>query len=146
MGIILTLSIGVIALSVAVVFLCVSVIKLQKKTTYYDAKIRNFCFNIERILTGQESLWNCSRHNTERIDNLELKNFEHKLKQNKMQNKMDALEESLKNKTEFKTNANVFYDTYGYSVPNDMYERYRGFWNSEYTKPLKFTKVRFEKI
>ena len=129
---IVLLSIGVIVLCFVIVFLCISVANLKAKMTYYDIKVDELDKHIAKIYGEQERLCSYTRHSAERIDNLELKNWEHKLKQNKMQNKMDTLEESLKNKTEFKTKAQVFRDTYGYSVPYDMYSRYKGFWDSEY--------------
>lgn len=106
------LLIGIIALSISVVLLCVSVIKLQRKTVYYDFKVDEFNKHIDRFTQGQSSLWNYVKHETKKIESLE----------------------EILNKTKSKTNADVFYDSFGFNVPTDMYCRYSGFWNAKYVE------------
>lgn len=40
----------------------------------------------------------------------------------------------LDEKVNSKTNANIFYETFGYDVPKDMYNRYSGYWESKFVK------------
>lgn len=103
------LLVGIIVLSIVVVILCVSVVKLQRKTVYYDFKVDEFNKHIDKLTEEQKGLWSYIKHETK---------------------KTERLEEILKSK--IKTNAEAFYDAYGFSVPSDMYCRYHGFWNSEY--------------